>query len=301
VIHQNVGDVREGKNHELHVAPRRLARGQEDLDAVELPDAGVVAAALGNPQFVTVGEVTGRRDVEVPVVAVQVERNRVTGVATDRGPIAAPVVDDAAGAWSALIGRMTDLRIAVVPTRHQLFVTEPVPGFTAAHPIVRFMDVMVYPRPCDGGVMLGGYEPAPPMQAPLALDADFSVENLRLDLAALEDLARKGTDVMPLFAQTPVRLHRGGLPTMTADGNPLVGPLPGLTGFYRLSGCCVGGLAKSPALGRTPAHWILHGAPNEDLAAAAPDRFRERFSDARELVEACRWQYANHYDKAARP
>jgi 4-methylaminobutanoate oxidase (formaldehyde-forming) len=66
------------------------------------------------------------------VTRIAIEQGRVTGVDTDRGPIRAPVVVDAAGAWTRQVAEMGGLRIPLVPTGQQLFVTEPVDGARAA-------------------------------------------------------------------------------------------------------------------------------------------------------------------------
>ena len=65
-----------------------------------------------------------------------------------------------------------------------------------------------------------------------------------------------------------VREHRGGLPTMTADGQHIVGPAPGAEGFFVAGGCNVAGLSISPAIGQALAAWIVDGAPPLDLSAA---------------------------------
>ena len=54
-----------------------------------------------------------------------------------KGPIESPVVVDAAGAWSALLADEVGIRVPMVPTRHQLFITEPLAGLEPHHPIVR--------------------------------------------------------------------------------------------------------------------------------------------------------------------
>ena len=84
---------------------------------------------------------------------------------------------------------------------------------------------------------------------------------------------------------------------MTIDGNPVVGPLPGLEEFYVISGCCVGGLPKLPALGRALAETIFGSEAAEDLQDAAPDRFADLVRDPSDLLEACCWQSANPYDR----
>src|SRR6185437_524836 len=62
-----------------------------------------------------------------PVLGIETDGARVTGVETGAGTIAAPAVVDAAGAWSPTVAMMVDVRLPVVPARHQLYVTDPLP------------------------------------------------------------------------------------------------------------------------------------------------------------------------------
>lgn len=89
--------------------------------------------------------------------------------------------------------------------------------------------------------------------------------------------------------------HRGGLPTMTIDDRYVAGPVPDVRGLWVISGCCVGGLSISPALGEVVAHWIAEGQPPFDLAEIALDRFAGRPRPEDELRELCRRAYATHY------
>src|SRR5262249_8744571 len=85
------------------------------------------------------------------VTGLRIDGGGVTGAEHTGGPIGARVVVDAAGAWTRQVAEAGGIRIPLVPTRHQLFVTEPVDGAHADLPIVRVMDAAVYMRPCDGG------------------------------------------------------------------------------------------------------------------------------------------------------
>ncbi|MAE65785.1 MAG: FAD-dependent oxidoreductase [Phycisphaeraceae bacterium] len=232
------------------------------------------------------------------VTAIGRQGDRVASVVTSAGTIGTPVVVDTAGAWSALLGELAGVSVAIVPVRHHLRITEPIEAARPDLPIVRLMNYNVYARPCRGGLMLGAYEPAPMLLGAGALTRDFDIDALEMDGGVLDTLARDVAHIMPVLASAPIAELRGGLPTMTADGNPLLGPLPGLRGFFVLTGCCVGGLSKSPAYGRALATWIVDGKPDEDLSEAAPDRFEGRFDSAQALVDACAWQYAHHYHKA---
>jgi glycine/D-amino acid oxidase-like deaminating enzyme len=229
------------------------------------------------------------------VTDVIVRDGAVAGVATDRGEIRAPVVIDTAGAWTRQVGEMGGLRIPLVPTRHQLVITEPIDGVADDQPIVRIIDVNVYIRPERGGLMLGGYEPDPIQVDADTLPPGFQIADLALDLGVLRRLAQSVAEQFPVLRDFTVREHRGGLPTMTADGKYLAGPLPGTPGFWVASGCCVGGLTTSPAIGEAMADWIVTGRPAPDLSSCAPDRFGPEYQPESMLADACRWQYAHHY------
>ena len=110
-------------------------------------------------------------------------------------------------------------------------------------------------------------------------------------------LARSVAEQFPIFQDPAIRVaeHRGGLPTLTLDDRYLMGPLPGVDGGWVMSGCCVGGLSASPALGEAMAEWILDGAPALDVSEISTARFADRDLDETELRERCREAYATHY------
>ena len=74
-----------------------------------------------------------------------------------------------------------------------------------------------------------------------------------------------------------------------------MGPLPGVAGAWVMSGCCVGGLSASPALGESMAEWIVDGAPALDLSDISTARVAGQIIDERTLRERCRHAYATHY------
>src|SRR5712691_5310222 len=132
--------------------PKGYARATERLGGVLLPNTSVTALAS--------------------------ENGRITKVITDRGEIRAPIVVDAAGAWTRLVGGLAGVRIGAIATRHQLFVTHPIPGVESHQPIARVIDCNVYIRPADGGLMLGGYESDPVQFEMAKLPASFGMEDL---------------------------------------------------------------------------------------------------------------------------
>ena len=223
------------------------------------------------------------------------EGGAITKVITDKGEIRTPIVVDAAGAWARLVAGLAKLRVGAIPTRHQLIITDPILGVEPHQPIARVIDCNVYIRPADGGLMLGGYE-SDPLQFDMAnLPAGFGIDDLPLDVSVLHRLAGMVRDQFPIFRNITVKEHRGGLPTMTADGEHIVGPLPELRGFYVAGGCCVGGLTIAPIIGEMLAEWILSGKPPVDLSPLSPARNAVQTMAEDALLEDCRQRYARHY------
>jgi glycine/D-amino acid oxidase-like deaminating enzyme len=231
------------------------------------------------------------------VTGIGLRNGRVSSVETEHGTITCETVVDAAGAWLRAVSELSGTAVRVVPTRHQLLITEPIEGVDPTQPITRIIDVNVYARPDEGGLMLGGYEQDPLQYGSGALPARFDIADLPLDLAVLRKFADAVREQLPVFQRVPdeikVRVHRGGLPTMTADGEHTVGPVPGVHGLYVAGGCCVGGLSIAPAIGEALAAWIVDGKAPMDLSSLAPGREEALSEEA--LMAAARLQYAHHY------
>jgi glycine/D-amino acid oxidase-like deaminating enzyme len=231
------------------------------------------------------------------VTGIALRGDAVAGVETEHGTIRCETVVDAAGAWLRAVAALAGANVPMVPTRHQLMITEPIDGVDPMQPITRIIDANVYVRPDEGGLMLGGYEDDPVQYEAAALPAHFDVADLALDIGVLRRLADSVREQLPIFQRVPgeigVRVHRGGLPTMTADGRHTVGPVPGVRGLYVSGGCCVGGLSIAPAIGEALAAWIIDGTPPMDLSPLAPGR--EASMDEQLLRTACRLHYAHHY------
>jgi glycine/D-amino acid oxidase-like deaminating enzyme len=231
------------------------------------------------------------------VTGVTLRGGAVAGVETDRGAIRCETVVDAAGAWVRAVAALAGASVPMVAVRHQLMITEPIKGVAPLQPITRIIDANVYVRPDGGGLMLGGYEPDPlPFDAG-ALPSQFDIVDLPLDFSVLRHLADRVREQLPVFQRVPqeigVRVHRGGLPTMTADGEHTVGLAPGVRGLYVVGGCCVGGLSIAPALGEALAAWIIDGAPPIDLSPMRPGREGAIGEEA--LQAACLARYSHHY------
>jgi glycine/D-amino acid oxidase-like deaminating enzyme len=268
--------------------PRAIGYVPSDayLEPSRLPAAYVQLARAAGAQIVPFTRVTGLLQAG----------GRVVGVSTASGDLSADVVVDAAGGWARAVAQEAGITLPLVPVRHQLFITEPISAVEPEHAIVRFLEASVYVRPERGGLLVGGYEDQPEVVDPSTRGPAFQIADLELDLGVLRSLVDEIVQHVPALRDAPVAVHRGGLPTMTPDGQPILGAVPGLDGLYVASGCCVGGLSLSPAAGRALADLIVDGTCEPDLAPLSVERFRD-WTDAAQIEAASVHQYARKYLK----
>jgi 4-methylaminobutanoate oxidase (formaldehyde-forming) len=157
------------------------------------------------------------------------------------------------------------------------------------------MDAAVYMRPCQGGFLWGVYEEAPRFFDMQSLGATFDIMNMPLDIEVLRSAATEVRDQLPILQTAKVREFRGGIPTMTADGHHILGPAPGVQGFYFASGCNVAGLSISPTIGEALATWIVDGEPPVDLTPMSVARFKGEAWNEEQLRRDAAWQYRHFY------
>src|SRR5437764_6040664 len=137
------------------------------LGAAYLPSDGYV-----DPSQLTFALAEGgrRRGAEIAtgtrVTGIRLERGRVRGVETDRGPVETEIVVTAGGMFAAELGRMAGVVVPIVPMAHEYLITKP-SGVPLDVPTMRDPSLLVYFRGESGGLVMGGYERNP---APWALD-----------------------------------------------------------------------------------------------------------------------------------
>jgi sarcosine oxidase subunit beta len=220
------------------------------------------------PYEVTMGYAAAarRRGVTIqeqrPVTAVLRQSGRVVGVETTGGPIHAPVVVNAAGAFAGQIGEMADVDVPVRPFRRQLFTTLPVPAFTPEPPLTIDYHRNWYFRGELGGCLFSG---------PKDEESTF---NTNVDWEHLAESVEQAVVRLPLLAEAEI--HRGwaGLYEISPDNNAILGRVPEVEGFYVAGGHSGHGFQHGPIVGKLMAELILTGRPTIDIGALGIERFR---------------------------
>lgn len=197
-------------------------------------------------------------------------------VVTDCGTLEAEHVVNAAGLWAREVGQMAGLDLPVVAMEHHYLLTEDVPELKNAPkeiPLLLDLDGEIYLRQERKGVLLGVYEKE---ATPWALNGTpweyGENELLPPKLERLTDALEKGFKRFPFLNNVGIRRIVNGPFTFTPDGNPLVGPVPGLRNYWTACGV-MAGFAQGGGVGLALAQWITAGEPDGDIYAMDVARF----------------------------
>ena len=82
---------------------------------------------------------------------------------------------------------------------------------------------------------------------------------------------------------------------MTPDGNPLLGPMPGIGGFWLAAGLSLNGFGGAGGLGKSLAEWMTAGETEFDVDAYRPWRFGRVYRDTVYAEETAREVYRYYY------
>jgi len=197
------------------------------------------------------------------------EQGRVTGVVTDAGPIATPLVVNAAGPWAAEIARWAGVELPVLPYRRHCFTTEPLTFVNERMPMIVDMKSRVYMHRESGGMLLG-----------LANREEPPGFNLSVDWEFLERIVEPAIHRLPALEAAAVSNGWAGLYETTPDHNAVLGPAPGVEGLMLANGFSGHGLMHAPAVGQLIAEWIVDGRPSLDLRPLRLGRFAEQAAAA---------------------
>ncbi|MEM9196725.1 MAG: FAD-dependent oxidoreductase [Pseudomonadota bacterium] len=265
----------------------------EDLEgAIFHPTDGYI-----NPADVTQAMAKGARQLGAEIVRrAQVDGYRWTGsewivsgrIMGERGgnlepsaegfEIRAEHVVTATGNHAQRTAHLLGIKIPAIPVEHQYIVTEPDPALVdwraeqPEHPVLRDADAKWYVREERGGWILGPYEQGAP-----ARFAHGVPESFRADLFPL-DLERIETEYMSMIHRIPTTESLGlkddynGPICYTPDGNPLVGPAPGLRNMWLAEGFSFG-ITAAGGTGYYLAQMMVEGEAEIDMASLDPKRY----------------------------
>jgi dimethylglycine dehydrogenase len=248
------------------------------LGALHTPDDGHV-----DPTNVTMAMAAGARAKGVRII----RRCRATNITqqpsgewlveTEQGPILCEHVVNAGGTYARQMGEWSGLQLPMTSMTHHYFVTDEVPEFRDLDrelPVIRDdRKVSGYIRMEQKKGLIGIYEKANPNTV-WEDHCPWEAENelFDADYDRVMPWLEESLNRMPIFADLGITRDVHGAISHPPDGNPLIGPAPGVRNYW----CCCGtqiGIGWGPGLTRELARWMVHGAADISMRDYDPRRF----------------------------
>lgn len=261
------------------------------LGALHTPDDGHV-----DPTNVTMAMAAGARAKGAQII----RRCRATNITqadsgewvveTERGAITCEHVVNAGGTYARQMGEWSGLQLPMTSMTHHYFVTDEVPEFRDLErelPVIRDdRKVSGYIRMEQKKGLIGIYEKANPNtvwedHCPWEAENELFAADYDRVMPWLEESLNR----MPIFAELGISRDVHGAISHPPDGNPLVGPAPGVRNYW----CCCGtqiGIGWGPGLTRELARWMVHGAADISMRDYDPRRFGSYANKDWQVVKA---------------
>jgi len=261
------------------------------IGALHTPDDGHV-----DPSNVTMALATGARKLGVKIIRrcratnITQEANGEWRVDTEQGTIICEHVVNAGGTYARQMGEWSGLQLPMTSMTHHYFVTEPVPEFANLDrelPVIRDdKKVSGYIRMEQKRGLIGIYEKENPNtvwedHCPWEAENELFDPDYERVMPWLEESLKR----MPIFAELGITREVHGAISHPPDGNPLIGPAPGVRNYW----CCCGtqiGIGWGPGLTRELARWMVHGAADISMREYDPRRFGSYATKDWQIIKA---------------
>ena len=210
-----------------------------------------------------------------PVTATTQRADGMWEVQTNRGTIVAEHVVNCGGLWAREVGHMAGLNIPVQPMEHHYLLTEKIDAVADAPerlPAGIDYEANIYFRQERDGLLLGTYEAKGTAWKVGGTPMDFGHELLPPNLDQIADRLEFAFERIPVLGEVGIRQTVNGPFTFGPDGNPMIGPVPGMHNYW----CAVGvmaGFCQGGGVGLTMAEWMIDGEPSIDVWAMDVARF----------------------------
>ncbi|HZU42071.1 MAG TPA: FAD-dependent oxidoreductase [Terriglobales bacterium] len=189
-----------------------------------------------------------------PVVEIEIENGRATGVRTAKTAYKGAAIINCAGAWA---GQVPPLSFPTRPVKGQMLSVITNERNLLQH-VVRSPDVYLVPR-SDGRILIGA-------------TLENSGFDKRTDPNTIQRLHQAAANLVPELGEARILEDWAGLRPGTPDDMPLLGPTP-IPGYFVAAGHFRDGILLAPVTAKIMAA-VITGAPHGfDLAPFSPERF----------------------------
>ena len=224
--------------------------------------------------------------------------------------ITAEHVVTASGNHAQTTAKKLGIKIPAIPVEHQFIVMDQDPELVEfrknggdEHPVVRDADAQSYVREERGGWILGVYEKNAPACFEYGVPDSFRADLFPLDLERIEEQYMAMIHRVPSCEESGLKDDFNGPICYTPDGNPLVGPAPGLRNMWLAEGFSFG-ITAAGGTGYYLAQMMVDGEAEIDMASLDPKRYGDWMTTeyaARKNEECYDHVYILHHPDEERP
>jgi dimethylglycine dehydrogenase len=240
-----------------------------------------------------------------------VERGGNLVASDEQITITAEHVVTASGNHAQTTAKKLGIKIPAIPVEHQFIVMDQDPALVEyranggrEHPVIRDADAQSYVREERGGWILGVYEKNAPACFEYGVPDSFRADLFPLDLERIEEQYMAMIHRIPSCEESGLKDDFNGPICYTPDGNPLVGPAPGLRNMWLAEGFSFG-ITAAGGTGYYLAQLMVNGEAEIDMASLDPKRYSSNWMTtefaARKNEECYDHVYILHHPDEERP
>ena len=271
-LNQEFISVKEAAERHPLIDPKHyLAALWDDLDG-DIDPSGVTYA------FAKSAKVHGAKYyTHSPVIETNQHANGSWDVVTPNGTINAEMIVNCGGLWAREVGHLSGIDLPVQPMEHHYLITEEIAEIKSRDSENRLpagidYEGNIYFRQEQQGMLLGTYEPKATPWKISGTPNDFGHDLLPPDLDRISDRLKMSFERIPALAEAGIKDVINGPFTFGPDGNPMIGPVPGMKNYWVAVGV-MAGFCQGGGVGLSMAEWMIEGEPSIDVWAMDVARF----------------------------
>lgn len=210
-----------------------------------------------------------------PVLETRQRPDGTWDVVTAKCTIHAEMIVNAGGLWAREVGRLAGLHLPVQPMEHHYLLTEDIREIIEHGqrlPAGIDYEGNIYFRQEQQGMLLGTYEAVATPWSVAGTPPDFGHDLLEPKLDNISEKLAIGFERIPALERAGIRKIINGPFTFGPDGNPMIGPVPGLRNYWVAVGV-MAGFCQAGGVGLCLAEWMIDGEPSIDVWAMDIARF----------------------------
>ena len=271
-LNQEFISVKEAAERHPLIEPKHyLAALWDDLDG-DIDPSGVTYA------FAKSAKVHGAKYyTHSPVIETNQHTNGSWDVVTPNGTINAEMIVNCGGLWAREVGHLSGIDLPVQPMEHHYLITEEIAEIKSRDSENRLpagidYEGNIYFRQEQQGMLLGTYEPVATPWKISGTPDDFGHDLLPPDIDRISDRLNMSFERIPALAEAGIKDVINGPFTFGPDGNPIIGPVPGMKNYWVAVGV-MAGFCQGGGVGLSMAEWMIDGEPSIDVWAMDVARF----------------------------